>query len=252
MRSLVVFVFCLVIPLIAVGGRLQAAAKSLNNPIWAKQATVLDLSCSSHEQSIPSPDRRSALHVLCNKREGNDPTYSIRLITSDNHRYESQLEDGAHELLWSPNSMEFFVDGGTSAYAGFFVTVYRFEPLTGIKEETITQDAQRDMVKSFPPCHAFNRDEKTCKSIAKDPEYNMSGLAWRPDSAAIYVFAEVPCSSSYGGIMCQTLGYELSVHDGRIVTRLSALQAKEQWGQYAAWDIRIPDPPKYGPAHVTR
>ena len=78
-----------------------------------------------------------------------------------------------------------------------------------------------------------------------------SGLGWTEDSSAVYVFAEVPCSSSYGGIMCQVLGYELNVHSGRILKRLSAQQVKQEWAQFAAWDIRVPDPPKYGAAHVT-
>jgi hypothetical protein len=175
-----------------------------------------------------------------------DPTYAIRLITPDKLRYEAPLDEGAHELLWAPNSAVFFVNGGTSSYAGFFVAVYQVEPSAGMRKVIVTNAAQRDMVEQFPPCKAYNRDEETCRRVANHPEYNMSGLGWREDSAAIYVFAEVPCSSSYGGIMCQVLGYELSVPDGNIVGRLSSLQAKQQWGKYAAWAIRTRPRPNMG------
>jgi hypothetical protein len=248
MRQFVSVVFCVGISIFTFAQK----ASSRDKPIWAKQATVLDLSCSPQEQLIASPNHRSLLQVVCNKHGHDDPSYAIRLITSDNHHYELPLNEGSHELLWAPNSAAFFVDGGTTAHAGFFMTVYRFDPLSGLRKETITDTAQEDTVKRFPPCEAYNADEKTCDAIAKNPEYKISGLAWRADSAGIYVFAEIPCSSSYGGIMCQTLGYELSVFGGRIVARLSASQTKQRWAQYAAWDIRIPDAPEYGPHHVTR
>ena len=227
-----------------------SSAGAAEKPIWARQATVLDLSCSSHTQPIASPDHRGSVEVLCEKRENEDPTYSLLVTTAANQRYEAQLDEGAHELLWAPNSSAFFVDGGTTAIAGFFAAVYQITP-NGLHKENIMTAAQRDMVKSFPPCKAYNRDENICARIVNHPEYNMSGLAWTEDSSAIYIFAEVPCSSSYGGIMCQALGYEVSVPSGSILTRHSARQVKLRWGRYAAWDVHIPEPPKYGPAQVT-
>jgi hypothetical protein len=234
----------------AIAGNSPSAVATSEQPIWAKQATALDLSCSSRTRAISSPNRQYTLQVVCTKHGEDDPTYALRLITPDKRRSESPLDEGAHELLWAPNSSAFFVDGGTNAYAGFFVAVYQIEP-SGMRKVIVTNTAQRDMVEQFPPCKAYNRDEETCRRIVNNPEYNMSGLGWRDDSAAIDVFAEVPCSSSYGGIMCQALGYELSVPGGRILVRFSAQQAKQQWSKNAAWEIRVPDPPQYGPAHVT-
>lgn len=241
------FMMCFLPPL-AAG---QELSPRLDKPIWARQATVLDLSCSPHPRSITSPNHNSSVEVICSKHEGNDPTYSLRILTSNIQRYESPLDEGAHELLWAPNSAAFFVDGGKTAYSDFFVSIYRLGSSTGVRKETITDAPQKDMVKSFPPCKAYNRDEETCARDVKHPEYNMSGLAWTEDSSAINVFAEVPCSSSYGGIMCQVLGYVVNVFSGRILARLSAQQVKQRWSSYAAWDIRVPDPPEYGPAHVT-
>jgi hypothetical protein len=138
-----------------------------------------------------------------------------------------------------------------SAFAGFFVTVYLVTPQGSPQRLTVTNSAQRDMVASFPPCKASNRDETDCRRIAADPEYNMSGVAWADDSSAIDVFAEVACSSSYGGIMCQVLGYELSVPDGRILKRFTASQVRQHWRGSMAWHMHIPGPPSYCPPQKT-
>ena len=136
------------------------------------------------------------------------------------------------------------MNGGTSSYAGFFVTVYILDPEKGVREVAITDKAQMDMVKSFPPCKALPIVED-CDEVAKDPQYNMSGLAWSPDSSAIYVFAEVKPSSYYGGIMGQVMGYEIAVPSGEIRARLTAKEAKKRWSKYAAWRINDPGPPSY-------
>jgi hypothetical protein len=101
------------------------------------------------------------------------------------------------------------------------------------------------MVSTFPPCKALNRDENDCKRIAADPQFNMSGISWRDDSSAINVFAEVPWSSSYGGIMCQVSGYQLSVPTGAILKRVPASDVDRLWRMSMAWKVRIPDPPEY-------
>jgi hypothetical protein len=159
---------------------------------------------------------------------------------------------GAEEVLWAPNSKSFLVNGGQTAIAGFFVDVYQILDSGRVAVRAVTNAAQRDMVRSFPPCKALYSDEKECAEFARNPEYNMSGLGWSDDSSAVYVFAEVPPSSRYGGIMGQVLGYELSIPDGHILKRFSAKQAKQEWGTLAAWRIRIPEPPEYGPAQATR
>ncbi|MBV8436917.1 MAG: hypothetical protein JOY95_05325 [Silvibacterium sp.] len=221
-------------------------------PIWAKNAAVLDLGCKQNPGGLQSPDHKYLVQVACDEHAGQDPTYRLRLVgTQRNASDELPLAEGAHDLVWAPDSRAFFVDGGETGYSGFFVDVYQIDDSGRVKKSSVTDAAQVDMVKSFPPCKAWNRDEEDCRRITRNPEYNMSGLAWSDNSAAINVFAEVPCSSFYGGIMCQVLGYELSVPAGRILKRLSAREVKEQWSRYAAWDIHIPEPPRYGPAHVT-
>jgi hypothetical protein len=209
--------------------------------VWAKDATALV--CQRGGQTIKAPDHLTSARVMCEY----DRPFGLQVTTADGHRQEVGLRFGANELLWAPNSRSFFVDGGENSYAGFFIDVYQFKDSGRVVSPSITEAAYKDMVKSFPPCKASNRDETECTKIASDPEcYNMSGLEWSTDSSAVYVFAEVPCSSRYRGIMCQVLGYELSVPDGRILKRLSAQETKNEWGRFAAWKINIPEPPAYG------
>lgn len=232
-------------------------ATTPEKPMWAAEATALDLRCEPGQSGIQSPDHRYSVTVNCETHKGvvvDQPvtyeTYSLRVMALAGGASAAPLREGAYELLWAPSSRMFLVNGSENSYSGFFVDVYQIGP-SGVRKLTITGPAQRDMVKTFPPCKAWNRDEATCAGIASDPEFNMSGLAWTANSSAIRVFAEVPCDSLYGGIMCQIRGYELNALDGSILKRLSASQTKRQWGKYAAWNIRIPEPPKYGRAHVT-
>lgn len=245
MRYIKGFALCLYVGLIGMACSNSVSAQSQGTPpaevIWAKNATAL--TCQHSKETIQAPDRRATVRVVCEA----DLPYNLEVVTAHGQRREVGLRSGANELLWAPNSQSFLVNGSESSYSGFFVDVYQFEDSGRVVNQTITKSAQRDMVESFPPCKALNRDNKVCARIVRKPEYNMSGLGWSADSSAVYVFAEVPCSSLYGGIMCQVLGYELSVPAGRILKRLTPQDAKQKWGTLAAWEINIPDPPEYGP-----
>jgi len=220
----------------------QSQGTSPAEVIWAKNATAL--TCQPGGETIHAPDHLTSARVVC----AAGLPFDLQVITADGRRHEVGLSFGANELLWAPNSRSFFVNGGQSSSAGFFIDVYQFEGSgRAVKVRTITKAAQRNMVASFPPCKASKIDKKDCATFARYPEYNMSGLGWSDDSSIVYVFAEVPCSSLYGGIMCQVLGFELSVPAGRILKRLSAQETKKKWAALAAWEINIPDPPEYGP-----
>jgi len=54
---------------------LPLTAPAAEEPIWAKQAIVLDLSCSSVSRIIESPDHRSSIQVLCRRPQSGDPIY---------------------------------------------------------------------------------------------------------------------------------------------------------------------------------
>ena len=217
-------------------------------PIWVKDAVVFHPPCPDNGsgQRIESPDRRSAVEIHCRITTDGDPAFYLNVKLPGGKTKPVHLHEGANEVLWSPDSKAFFVDGGTSATWGFFVAVYKIEG-SSLRKLNVTRLAQRDMVRAFPPCKAYNRDPQLCRRIEAKPGYNMSGIGWVRSSAAVIVMAEVPCSGEYGGIMCQVQGYELDASSGTILKRMSATELKKQWQGKMAWDMRIPDPPAYGP-----
>jgi hypothetical protein len=149
------------------------------------------------------------------------------------------------DLLWSPGSKAFFVNGGNGGgYWGFWVYVYRIED-SNLRPIDTTAEARRDMVETFPPCRASGLNRQTCLSLEKNPDFNMSGIDWSSDSSNIIVMAEVPCSGGFGGIMCQVMGYELNIPAGKIVRRMKASEFARNWRKSMAWRFRTPGPPEY-------
>ena len=133
-----------------------------------------------------------------------------------------------------------FVDGGPSSHAGFFVTVY----LAGehsVTKLSVNQQRSTGHRANVSALQGFQPGRNNLQAIEAQPEFNMSGLAWVEQSSAIIVMAEIPCSSSYGGVMCAVQRYQLKVPTGTIEKRMTARQLKAQWQQTMAWDMRIPD-----------
>jgi hypothetical protein len=58
------------------------------------------------------------------------------------------------------------------------------------------------------------------------------------------VMTEIPCSSRFGGIMCQILGYEIEVPSGEILRRMEPKEFERRWQHSMAWKFWIPDPPE--------
>lgn len=220
---------------------------------------------------IPSPDGRSNVQVaykeVTKESEYPNPILQayLRVTTRNGKTHDTALPDGFQniDLLWSPDSRALFVNGGNGGgYWGFWVYVYLAD--NPAKPIDVTASVERDMQKQFPACKAAypngddpsgckkgsRPDVKTCmegetRSHEKDqPEYNLTGLDW-VNASTLLVMAEVPCSSSRGGVMCQIMGYELEVPTGRILKRLNAKQLKLSWQKSMAWDFHVPDPPVY-------
>lgn len=225
------------------------------SPTWAKKATAFQVTCRDRSEfhrckslRIPSPDNKSSVGVVYKK--DNDMMFAfLRLATPGRGIREIGVPcwNGNDELLWSPNSKAFFINGGCgSAISGFVVSVYLVDSANTDVDLDFTQEAMYDMVKAFPPCKALNHDPQECKVMQTDREYyNMSGIDWLEDSSGIVLMSEVPPTSRYGGIMGQVMGYELEVPSGKILRRLNAKQFKMKWQKSMAWKFRIPDPPEY-------
>jgi hypothetical protein len=215
----------------------------VDKAVWARDAVPLR-QASVDKKEISSPDGNVRISVGLQVGGDSDRNLSLH-VKLPAVIQDINLDEGANELLWSGDSRAFLVNGGYNAYSGFFVTVYVIGK-TRIDRFDITAQAQRDMVESFPPCKAANRDERDCRKLEQHPEFNMSGLGWINGSAGVVVFAEIPPSSFYGGILGQVLGYELEIPSGKILRRLSAAEFKKQWQPIAAWNISVPEPPEYG------
>ncbi|HEY0794238.1 MAG TPA: hypothetical protein VGD64_00515 [Acidisarcina sp.] len=224
-------------------------------PIWAIKATGFPVRCMERSEfhkckplRIPSPDHKSSVEVAYGKDK--DIMFAfLRLVSPGRgtREFAAPCSYGDDELLWSPNSKAFFINGGCgSSISGFLVSIYLVDSVNIDAGLDLTHKAMRDMVKSFPPCKALHHDPEECKVMQTDPEYyNMSGIDWLEDSSGIVVMSEVPPSSRYGGIMGQVMGYELEVPSGNILRRLNAVQLKMKWQKSMAWKLYIPDPPEY-------
>ncbi len=223
---------------------------------WSKAAKVLstdaaDIACSPRQSSFYAPDLGTTLTVLCHWNSSVS-VYSVQVKIANGRTFEAPSDEGAKELLWSPDSRSFFVNGGTSSHAGFFVAVYLLDRDHGLRKIDVTSLAQRDMVASFPPCEAWNRNgDDECKQIVANSRYNMSVIRWSSDSSAIDIFAEIPCSNSYGGIMCQVKGYRVNATTGQIIKSYPARSIPAVWKEAMGWQMRVPEAPRYGAANIT-
>jgi hypothetical protein len=219
---------------------------------WAKAGISLPVGCeeSSDVQRVLSPDRTASVEVRCAGLNGDGEGVVLRIRRRNRSPADLKLEiePGSYwrprELVWAPDSSAFVVNGSESAYAGDDFVVYWIQR-DRITSARITGAAQRDMVATYPPCEASGLDRDDCQGIAKSPEFNMSVIAWTRGSTRLVVFAEVPCASRYGGIMCQVMGYELEVRTGRILVRMPAPELKRRYQSQMAWPMRIPDRPLY-------
>ena len=232
---------------IGMGAHSVAAA----NPIWSKSGVRLPVGCedSRDVQLVRSPRPDASVEVHCGGRNASGKTM-LRITTRTNASVDVPLDtpEGSvwrpEEVVWAPDASAFIINGSESAYAGsdFVVVDIQRVPIVAV---WITAAAQRDMVASYPPCRAMGLEPDDCRRITANPEFNMSAIAWTRGSKAVVVFAEVPCSSSYGGIMCQVMGYELEVATGRILSRMTPRDLKRRFQSQMVWQMRIPDAPAY-------
>ena len=234
---------------IVIGLGVHSAAVA--NPIWSKSGVRLPAGCEASRdvQLVQSPRGHTVVEVHCGGRHASGKIM-LRVRTQTKAPVDALLDtpEGSiwrpEEVVWAPDASAFIINGSENAYAGFdFVVVdIRRVPIVAV---SVTAAAQRDMVASYPPCRAAAVEPDDCRRITAHPEFNMSAIAWTRGAKAVVIFAEVPCSSSYGGIMCQVMGYELEVATGRILSRMTPRELKRRFQSRMAWPMRIPDAPVY-------
>ena len=141
------------------------SAAVAEKPIWAKHAIPIG-ECNPktlRTHQIPAPYSNSLVELRCHPPEkDSNPIPYFHIRTASGNWHDIEMDEGGKELLWSPDSNAFLLNGGTSGYAGFFTTVYILEN-DAVHRVEITKAAQADMVKTFPPCKALNRDEGSAR-----------------------------------------------------------------------------------------
>jgi hypothetical protein len=242
---------------------LPASAAHAIQPTWARKAVAFHSECrrDSSERArwpgvcrpvfIPSPNGEFTVEVQYEKVEI-EKDFDVLVAFFSLRSRDGSVREGSFpygfqniDLLWSPDSRAFFVNGGNgSATAGFWVYIYRVDD-PALEPRDVTHLAQADMLKTFPPCRASELDHEFCRSFKKEPEFNMSGIDWAGDSSALIVMAEVPEGGGMGGIKGQVMGYKLDAANGTIIQRIPARRFKHDWQPSLAFRFHIPDPPEY-------
>ncbi|HTS11450.1 MAG TPA: hypothetical protein VMH00_04975 [Candidatus Limnocylindrales bacterium] len=245
----------LLLPSAALGIQKASRAKKpeADRPIWSKKGVAFWAGCSGdlrpcQAKKIPSPDGRNYVNVSysTNPEDPRIEDAKVTVVAAGKKLGEVDLAGFVEdEVVWSPDSKAFFMNGNNNGYGDYHVAVHRIDdPKLG--PGNVTQAVGRDMVRSFPPCKAKDPPDG-CAELARNPDdyIGMAGVDWVDGSSRIVVMAEVTCSSSMGGIMCQVNGYEIDVPSGKIERRMEAKEFGRRWQHSMAWKFNIPDPPDY-------
>ncbi len=223
---------------------LLPAFAAADKPNWARKGTGFAGVCPSgncRPLRIVAPDKKSLVEVIY--QDGN--AY-LRVTGADKQAREIRDVSNSpqNDLLWAPDSKAFFIDAGEGMTSPAFVQVYLLDE-EQLRALDVTRQVEQDMVKTYPPCKALYLDEASCRKLERDPGYNLTAIDWVDDSSVLVVLAQVPCTSNYGGIMCQAMGYEVEVPSGKILKRMTPAEFKAEWQKNMVQRFRIPELPQY-------
>lgn len=212
-------------------------------PNWIRHATGFAGQCQSSCGTVRmvAPDKSTAVEVLYQDggaylrltQPGKPPREIHDVFTSPHN-----------DLLWSPDSKAFFVDAGEGMTSPSFVQVYLLDD-EQLKPIDVTHLAEQDMVETFPPCKALFLDPTTCRKIEREPDYNMTAITWVDKSSSLVVLAQVPCTSNYGGISCQSMAYEVEVPSGKILKRIAPPEFRKDYQKFLEQKYDVPEPAQY-------
>lgn len=224
-------------------------------PTWARKGVDFRAACGDNDRKqcrplrIPSPDGWSSVEVSYetdSKYPGLE--FAALRVISEGRNLGQVLPVGTveNEIVWSPDSAAFFINGNSNGNGDYHVAVHQLND-SNLGPGRITKEVEEDMVRSFPPCRSKDLSVKDCTALLRDPGgyIGTAGLDWIGGSSEMVVMAEVTCSSSMGGIMCQVLGYEISVPSGKIMRRMEAKAFARRWQRSMEWKFHIPDPPEF-------
>ena len=234
---------CSRICLLALSLVLLPALARADKPNWAKKSVGFAGTCSGdcRTQRIVAPDKRTTVEVLYQ----NGIVY-LRVTAPDQPAREIHdvVASPHNDLLWAPDSKAFLINASEGMSSPSFVQVYLLDDML-LRPVDVTHQAERDLVKTYPPCKAIDLDPMRCRKIVVNPEYNITAFDWVEDSSALVVKVQVPCTTEYGGILCQMMGYVVEVPSGDILKRMTPAEFKKEWQKSMEQRLQIPEPPQY-------
>lgn len=232
----------------------SVATSKADPPIWAKKGVSFMVRCFSDSFEdckplrIPSPDGKNSVDVSYATLAGHPDieVASLRVTTLGTKIADVQpVADVQEELVWSPDSKAFYINGNNNGYDDYHVAFFRLKGLD-LGPAHVTATVEQDMVRTFPPCEAKDPIDNCADLAAKPDDFIcIAAIDWIGDSSRMVVMAEVPCSSSVGGIMCQVLGYEIEVPSGKILRRMQPKEFARVWQHSMAWKFHDPGPPEF-------
>lgn len=214
-----------------------------SKPNWIKHSTGFAGQCPSDCRPVRvlAPDKTTAVEVLYHNGQAylqviqpGKPTREIHDVFTSRH----------NDLLWAPDSRAFLIDAGEGMTSPAFVQVYLLDD-PQLRSVDVTHDLEPDMVKTFPPCRALFIDPAACRKIETHPEFNMTAITWSGKSSSLIVLAQVPCTSDFGGISCQSMGYEVEVPSGKILRRIPPPEFKKNYQKFMEQPYEVPIPAQY-------
>lgn len=231
-----------------------APCAAADKPTWTKRDVNFLADCYSGEHKrcpdlrIFSPDRLNYVNVTYHRLniDNGDYVWFARgeLVRHNGKRSDIELPGlTEHEIEWSLDSRAFLVNGSDAGMGPVYVVVYLLAD-DDLHPHHVNEEAQRDLVRSIPPCRAMYLSKSDCEAITSDPEENTNifGVAFTRGSSAVVVLASYVCSSSMGGIMCQSIGYEVDIQTGKILKRMEPKEFKRLWQHSLAWKYDIESP----------
>jgi hypothetical protein len=126
------------------------------------------------------------------------------------------------EVGWASDSCAFFITQSDGGAVGTWNTdAYLLTPL-GLRKVAVSDGVRKDFMKRYN-CDVWG--DQRGNEIP-----NIAGLKWLKGSRELLLVAEVPPHSSCPE-MGKFMGYVVSVPSTKIVTRYSAREVKNRWGQ---------------------
>ena len=223
--------------------------------MWSKKGVSFRGWCDADDQKeckplrIASPDGKSAV-VLSYHPLPDDPdivSASLRVTTLERDRGDVQpVATVDDEITWSPDSKAFFINGNENANGWDLLAVHMLDS-PDLGPGYIAREVKQDTFRSLPPCQADPPTADDCSELGTEPfDYlGVVGLDWIGDSSRMVIMTEIPCSSRFGGITCQILGYEIEIPSGKILRRMEPREFAKRWRHSMAWKFQIPDPPEF-------